>query len=244
MLLPSLFQTMVTKAHSILRTHSKPVPHVIYDGVSHLHILGLSLYKIKIYGPQWTDHKLGHLSFADNMYITRQSMFSSDPDSWGKAFNYRINSKMKRMDLVFDALDHSGFQIKAVFQVLATPSSYPVIICDTYGSYSTSLIICLVLLLLGLDVSSISRDHMRTNVELESIREERLAMLKSAGFGEEFAQHPETWVPDMENHLRKYGGAEKYLLSIGLKVEEVESVKRILVDRDELPEYTKTLRDD
>lgn len=235
---------MITKTDSTLRTHSKPVQYVTFTGVSHLHILGLSLHQIQIYGPQWIDHQMSRLSFADNMYITRQSMFSQKPNSYGAAIMYRINSKMKRMDLVIDALDHSGFQVKAVFQVLATPSSYPVIICDKYGSGTLSLIICLVLLLLGLDISSISCDYMRSDAEMEPIREKRLAELISAGYGEEFAQFPGTWVPAIENHLRKYGGAEKYLLSIGLKIEELECLKRILVDRDELPENTKMLLDD
>jgi protein-tyrosine phosphatase len=79
-----------------------------------------------------------------------------------------------RMTVPETIIDQSFPQIKAIFTVLADPSSYPVLILNKYGNDFVSLVVDLVLLLLDTDTQSMYQDYMQIYEDLAGLKEERL----------------------------------------------------------------------
>jgi protein-tyrosine phosphatase len=134
-------------------------------------------------------------------------------------------------------VDHSFPQIRAIFQVLTDPSSYPVLILNQYGSDYVSMIIDLVLLLLHTDTLSMHRDYMQTYEDLASFKEQRLALSKSQGVPENYVEPFLPFVSSLERHIQtKHGGIEQYLLSVGLSLSELQTLKDTLSSDSSLSE--------
>jgi len=134
-----------------------------------------------------------------------------------------------RMAIPEAIIDHSFPQIKAIFSVLADSSSYPVLIMNRYGSDFVSLVVDLVLLHLHADTQSIHRDYMQTYEDLASLKEERVRVNREQGVPEDFAEPFLPFVNSLEQHIQtKHGGIEQYLLSVGLSMSEIQTVRKVL----------------
>lgn len=128
-----------------------------------------------------------------------------------------------------DTLQHSGPEVKAVFDLLANPESYPVLIHCTQGKDRTGLIVTLVLLLCDVDVSAISNDYTLSERELESEFEERMKEIRSIGLDESFAKCPQTFVHEMAQFIGcQHGSVEAYLESIGVSSKQINQIRDLM----------------
>ncbi|RMZ81974.1 hypothetical protein DV737_g2283, partial [Chaetothyriales sp. CBS 132003] len=129
-----------------------------------------------------------------------------------------------------DTLDHSGPEIKEIFDVLADQDSYPVLVHCTQGKDRTGISILLVLLLSGAPMEGIVKDYRLSELELESEKEERMKEITKFGLDESFVKCPPDFCDRILNHVEtKYGGIGKYLESIGVDETQQANVRRILV---------------
>jgi protein-tyrosine phosphatase len=134
-----------------------------------------------------------------------------------------------RMTVPEAIIDHSLPQIKAIFQVLATPSSYPVLILNRYGTDFVSMILDLVLMLLQTDTHSMHQDYMQSYEDLASSREERLEVNRAQGVPDDYVDPYLPYVSCLERHIHtKHGGIERYLLSVGLSLLELQTIRNTL----------------
>ncbi|CAD0115022.1 unnamed protein product [Aureobasidium uvarum] len=136
------------------------------DQIASTSILGLNLHYIGLAGPQFGRYIASQVGFWDKAKAFAEIAIS--PASGIKNWKKFINAKMSkgRMTVHEIIIDHSYPQIKAVFKVLADPSSYPVLILNQYGTDLVSLIVSLILFLLHADTESIHRDYMQTYEDL------------------------------------------------------------------------------
>lgn len=131
-----------------------------------------------------------------------------------------------------DTLEHSGPEIKEFFQVLADPSSYPVLIHCTQGKDRTGLTVLLVLLLCTVNQRAIEIDYIQTEAELESEFEDRMKEIRSIGLDETFAKCPETFVSEIVAFIdERYGGIDSYLTGIGVDERMSSSVRQSLLEK-------------
>ncbi|EXJ95987.1 hypothetical protein A1O1_01113 [Capronia coronata CBS 617.96] len=123
--------------------------------------------------------------------------------------------------LGIDTLDHSGPEIKEVFDVLSEPTRWPVLVHCTQGKDRTGLVVLLVLLLCNIDIEAISRDYVKSEPELEPEKEERMKEITSIGLDESFAGCPPDFCEKVLQHLDStYGSLESYLDRIGVGSEQ------------------------
>ena len=133
--------------------------------------------------------------------------------------------------LGIDTFDCSGPEIKQVFDVLAKPTSFPVMVNCTQGKDRTGIIILLVLLLCRVDQATITRDYVQSEPELESEKAERMEEIESIGLDESFATCPLDFCEKVVQHLNtKHGSVTAYLAKIGVHATQVASVQTILQD--------------
>lgn len=129
-----------------------------------------------------------------------------------------------------DTLQHSGPEVKEVFDILSNPDSYPVMVHCTQGKDRTGLVVILVLMLCNVDIVAISADYTLSEAELEPEYEERMKEIRSIGLDESFAKCPKTFVPEMAQFIEsQYGDVERYLNSIGVEERQVMQVRQLLV---------------
>jgi len=135
--------------------------------------------------------------------------------------------------LAFDTLNFSTGEIREVFDILADPLNYPVLIHCTQGKDRTGLIIALVLLLLGAPADAIKHDYVLSESELLPEKEARMQEIKEIDLGEEFAGCPLDWTEKVQEHIEeRYGGIQPYLKDhVGISPETQESLKAILSAR-------------
>jgi protein tyrosine/serine phosphatase len=120
--------------------------------------------------------------------------------------------------LGIDTLDHSGPEVKEVFDTLANNLSWPIMINCTQGKDRTGVTVLLVLLLCNIDTATISQDYMKSEPELEPEKATRMEEISSIGLDESFAGCPADFCEKIVQHLKtRYGGVEKYLESIGVE---------------------------
>lgn len=131
--------------------------------------------------------------------------------------------------LGIDTLDSAHGEIKQIFDVLCTPSSWPILIHCTQGKDRTGAIILLLLLLMRVPEDVMTKDYMRSEVELLPELDERMKEITEIGLTEEFAGCPKEFVPRMVEHIdQRYGGVEGYLTTTGVTKEQLKSLREIL----------------
>jgi protein-tyrosine phosphatase len=130
--------------------------------------------------------------------------------------------------LGLDSLDVCRQEIKQVFEVLANPSNFPLLIHCTQGKDRTGLVVQLVLFLLGVGQDTIQLDYMMTDSELVSEKDARIEEIRSIGLDDSFAACDVEMVHRVHEHLVRQGGIEKYLSLCGVDQDMQESVKSIL----------------
>jgi protein-tyrosine phosphatase len=132
--------------------------------------------------------------------------------------------------LGIDTLDHSGEELKEVFNVLSRPESWPLMVHCTQGKDRTGLVVLLVLLLCGVDMDAITNDYVQSEQELAPEMEERMKEITSIGLDESFAKCPIDFTVKIEQYIQeRYGGIEKYLQEIGVGVTQQQQIRSILV---------------
>lgn len=136
--------------------------------------------------------------------------------------------------LAIDTLTHSTAEIAALFNLLAKPATYPVLVHCTQGKDRTGLVVLLVSLLCGACQEGVERDYMRSEKALEPEREERVKEIARIGLPPSFAGCEEGWVGVVSGWLEKeWGGVEGYLRrACGAEGEVVEGVRRVLMVRE------------
>lgn len=141
-----------------------------------------------------------------------------------------VLQKRGLIGLGIDTLDHSGQEIKEVFDVLAERSSWPVVVHCTQGKDRTGLIVLLVLLLCGVEIEAITRDYVQSEQDLAPEMEERMKEISSIGLDESFAKCPENFPRRIEQHLQQqYGGIQAYLEKIGVREVQQQQIRSILL---------------
>jgi protein-tyrosine phosphatase len=130
--------------------------------------------------------------------------------------------------LGLDSLDVCKQEVRQVFDVLADPSNYPILIHCTQGKDRTGLVIQLVLFLLEVPVRAVDADYLMTDKELQSEREERLREIRSIGLDDSFAGCDKHMVDSIYTYLLENGGVEAYLDSCGVNQDCRKRVKEIL----------------
>ncbi|KAF2405479.1 tyrosine/serine phosphatase-like protein [Trichodelitschia bisporula] len=130
-----------------------------------------------------------------------------------------------------DSTDACIKEVREVFDVLAEPANYPLMIHCTQGKDRTGLVVLMVLLLLHVSTAAIHHDYMLSGPELTTERAERVQEIESIGLTAEFADCDEKLVVKMVEHIeQKYGSIEKYLEHAGVTAEMQERVKRNLLE--------------
>jgi len=214
------------------------------DHIASTSILGLRLHYIGLAGPQYGRFVFSQLGYWERTKVIIHTAVS--PTSGLQQWRKTVSSQMfqDRMAIPEAIIDHSFPQIKAIFSVLADSSSYPILIMNRYGSDFVSLIIDLVLLLLHADAQSIHRDYMQTYEDLASLKEERVRVNREQGVPDEFAEPFLPFVNSLEQHIQaKHGGIERYLLSVGLSMSELQAVRKILGSNSSVSEKQAWLVD-
>jgi protein-tyrosine phosphatase len=160
---------------------------------------------------------------------------------WLMALGYRedaisilgreVMQKRGLIGLGIDTLDHSGTEIRDVFEVLAGKENYPVMVHCTQGKDRTGLIVLLVLMLCGVSTDVIADDYMRSEKELEPEKEERIREIIRIGLNEEFAGCPRNFVNEVARHMQEqHRGIEEYLTRIGVNEESQQRIRSILMN--------------
>jgi protein tyrosine/serine phosphatase len=135
--------------------------------------------------------------------------------------------------LAVDSLEVCRAEIKAVFDVLADESRYPILVHCTQGKDRTGLVVMLVLMLLTTPAKAVQADYMRTSTELIPEREEKLVEIRSIGLTEEFADCDPDMVSLVHSHINdKYGNVETYLEQCGVCRKVQRRVRDILAGKD------------
>ncbi|KAK5999545.1 hypothetical protein QM012_005398 [Aureobasidium pullulans] len=201
------------------------------DMVASTSILGLQLHYITLAGPQYREQVAKRFGVWDQAKDTTKVTPSPANDlkqEWLKSTTTKMTED--RMPVYETVIDHSIPQMKAIFKILADPSSYPVLILNIYGLDFVSMIVILILLVLRVDKDSIHRDYMQDYVELADIKQERIEFNRSIGILK--AETVEPYLPfvdSLDQYLQdKYGGVEKYLLHLGLSESEIRAMRDTL----------------
>lgn len=134
--------------------------------------------------------------------------------------------------LAIDTLDHSGPEIKQVFDVLSDPTRWPVLVHCTQGKDRTGLIVLLVLLLCNTDIEAISQDYVRSEPELEPEKQARMEEITSIGLDESFAGCSPDFCQRVVHHITStHGGLDNYLDGIGVTGDQRMRVQSVLINK-------------
>ena len=123
---------------------------------------------------------------------------------------------------------------RQVFDILAEPSSYPVLVHCTQGKDRAGLVIALVLLLLQVPVDAIRHDYTSSELELLPEQDERIKEIHEVGLTEDFVRAPPEWVNKVQDHIiHGYQSVSAYLANIGVDRETQQRVQNILLAKQE-----------
>ncbi|THW27304.1 hypothetical protein D6D22_10769 [Aureobasidium pullulans] len=212
--------------------------------VAYTNVLGLSKYYIQLNGPEYNKHQSDKLNWVERAKLLTEGAMTlaTGPPSYPKRISLHLTKD--RMSAAKDMIQYSGPQIKALFQVLANSSSYPLVLMDTWGVGHTSLAICLILLFLEVDEQNILREYRQSDQELAVFRDKRKEDLRAAGVPEDWVDSDPRYVDVVQRHLQAtYGGIKNYLLGTGLSVSELRMVHSCLRHNASLSEKQGSLVD-
>ena len=134
--------------------------------------------------------------------------------------------------LGIDTLDHSGPEIKEVFELLSDQGAWPILVHCTQGKDRTGLVVLLVLLLCNINLDAISKDYVLSESELEPERAARMEEISSIGLDESFAGCPPEFCQKVLQHLDTvYGGVEGYLSKIGIDHGQCERIRGAVLSK-------------
>lgn len=122
-----------------------------------------------------------------------------------------------------------------VFELLADPATYPVLIHCTAGKDRTGVIVGMLMEMLGADDDDIANEYELSNADIDRL----IAYLEGSGrqlegSREEIRARLETPAAHMAGFIRllreRHGGAAEYLVSQGLDKQAIEDIRGLLVE--------------
>ncbi len=140
-------------------------------------------------------------------------------------------------------LEDWGHRMKPVFELLADPDAYPILIHCTNGKDRVGVITALVLDLLGVPREYIISDYSLSNLNLEDMtanfidNEEGALLLR---LGVPYADLADLmgvrseWIEHMLNHVHaSYGSAEAYLTEhVGISSNSISEIRSLLLNKE------------
>jgi len=209
---------------------SAAVPQTNDDAAEPLKIPGIIYHEINFNGSAFSRMLLSKLTWLEFFRLAGLMIVGYRKDAI-KILAPHMED-MGLVGLAEQSLDVCTREVTQVFDVLGEEKNWPVLVHCTQGKDRTGLIVMLVLLLLGVDQTTIDEDYRLSEPELEPEREGRLKEMASIGLTEQFAICP----PDLVSHVNsymveKYGSVEKYLEKAGVAKEKVDFVRgKLLAD--------------
>ena len=192
-------------------------------------IPGIRYAEINLNGKGFERHLVWQLSYGNLASLAAYMMFGYRLQGIS-IIGKNVLQKRGLIGLGQDTLQHSGPEIKQVFDVLANPASYPVLVHCTQGKDRTGLIVLLVLLLCGVNTKAITDDYTKSEPELAPEFEERMKEIASIGLDESFARCPKNFVEETVSFvISQYGSAERYLSGIGVSRKQLDSIRAIMI---------------
>ncbi|UQZ33401.1 protein-tyrosine-phosphatase [Paenibacillus sp. PK3_47] len=136
-------------------------------------------------------------------------------------------------DMYKNMLDECGPQLSRVFELIAQAEGTGVLFHCAAGKDRTGVVAALLLDLAGVPVPNIAADYAETETNLLPLMEEfraEMPEIMQGGIYEAFLGSAPENMELMLDHLhRVYGGAEDYLLSVGISGAQIEALKRMLL---------------
>lgn len=192
-------------------------------------IPGIQYAEINLNGKGFERHLVWQLSYG-NLALLAGYMLLGYRLQGISIIGKNVLQKRGLVGLGQDTLQHSKPEIKQVFDVLAIPESYPVLVHCTQGKDRTGLIVMLVLLLCGVDNKAITEDYLKSERDLQPESEERMKEIASIGLDESFARCPSNFIDEIVAFLNsEYGSVEKYMSGIGVSQTQVDSIRALLM---------------
>lgn len=133
-------------------------------------------------------------------------------------------------------LDYAGPSIRAIFEVLADPASYPLVVHCTAGKDRTGVTTAMALHLAGVSREVIEADFELTNRDTARWLAWSAANGRYDPRGNPDEERRRFGVPAdaigifLDGLAERYGGVEGYLASVGLGAEVYAAIRRNLVD--------------
>lgn len=194
---------------------------------------------LKIDGIDYAEVNLNGKGFERSL-IWKLSYFSLAKVVYYMALGYRMEAigiigrevllPRGLIGLGIDTLNHSGSEIKAIFDLLSNESTWPILVHCTQGKDRTGITVILVLLLCDIDIAAITNDYVRTESELAPERQERLQEVSSIGLDESFALCPKDFPEKIRQYIEdRHGTTKNYLESIGIEEDKLAQVRSILM---------------
>ncbi|KIW50925.1 hypothetical protein PV05_09702 [Exophiala xenobiotica] len=209
-------------------SQSAAIPSVDQDVAQSYQISSIRYAKINLNGKGFERHliwQLKYTSLAKLVFLMALGYRTEGISVLGR----ELMQPRGLTGLGIDTLDHSGPEVKQVFDVLADQNTWPVMVNCTQGKDRTGIIILLVLLLCDIDVEAIAKDYVRSEPELEPEKAARMEEISSIGLDESFAGCPPDFCERILQHLKSsYGGLHDYLGKIGVNQSQQERIRTVL----------------
>ncbi len=133
------------------------------------------------------------------------------------------------------AVDRCQNGMRSVFESMADEDAGAVLVHCTAGKDRTGIIIALLLQLAGVPASIIAEDYAATALHIESILEDLRKGAQEQGqdmerYEQMLLAEPQAMLEFLSYVEQTYGGAEAYLLEIGITSTQIDSLRKKLVD--------------
>jgi len=135
-----------------------------------------------------------------------------------------------------EMLQESGEAIRKVFAVLADPSAYPLAVYCVFGKDRTGVVSALLKGVLGVSREEIVADYTQTAAAMQRARawyqryDPEVAAIFDLTPAELLAARSETIESLLDYIEERYGSSAQYLRHVGVTVEEIRSLRSVLLE--------------
>ena len=132
-------------------------------------------------------------------------------------------------------IEVNGDAVMMALREIASAERHPVVYHCTAGKDRTGIVTAMLLAILGVDHETIAADYHVTTANMEPIiaRIRNAQVYKDNGLAAApawiFESEPETMLGFLARMTEKYGSAEAWALQRGLSVDEIESMRTLLL---------------
>ena len=130
--------------------------------------------------------------------------------------------------LYIDLLSNSQSIFKKIFEIIASNMDHCTLFHCTAGKDRTGVTAMLLLDLVGVDHEIIVNDYKVTEIYMKERLEKQFAFIKSKGVDipkEVLLSKPHNMETALDYLYTNFGGAEKYLITIGVSQQEIDYIK-------------------